>query len=424
MQQRNSPQSLDDIKLSDWDFWLKPLEERDAAFAFLRKHQPVAFFEEGETSLAMPGPGYWAVTRHADILQASLSPQIFSSAQGIVTTDTPPDTRDVFGSMIVMDDPRHKRLRGLVSQAFTPRHLRKVNEEVQSTARRVVNDVIERGSCDFVTDIAAPFPIQIICDMMGIPPSQHDFVFERTNILLGGADPEYGPADLMERYMAAIQAARDLFQLMDEMRQERLRQPSDDLTSALVHAELDDDRLTVEELGSFFVLLTAAGNETTRNAIAHGIRLLDEHPDQRRLWQSDFEAYYKTAIEEIVRYASPVIYMRRTTLCDTELGGQRLREGEKVILYYTSANRDEAAFDHPDTFDISRTKNDHVGFGAGPHFCLGANLARREMEVMFRELFQRMPDIRMTGEPERLKHNFIHGIKHMPCAFTPGPVVD
>jgi cytochrome P450 len=424
MQQRSYSHSLDDIKLSDWDFWLKPLEERDAAFAFLRKEHPVAFFEEGETSFHMPGPGYWAVTRHADVLQASLNPHIFSSAQGIVTTDTPPDTRDVFGSMIVMDDPRHKRLRSLVSQAFTPRHLRKVDEDVKATAQRVVNNVIETGSCDFVTDIAAPFPIQIICDMMGIPPSQYDFVFERTNILLGGADPEYGPADLMERYMAAIQAARDLFQLMDEMRQERLRQPSDDLTSALVHAELDGDRLTVEELGSFFVLLTAAGNETTRNAIAHGVRLLDEHPDQRRLWQSDFEAYYKTAIEEIVRYASPVIYMRRTTLCDTELGGQRLREGEKVILYYTSANRDEAAFDHPDTFDISRTKNDHVGFGAGPHFCLGANLARREMEVMFRELFQRMPDIRMTGEPERLKHNFIHGIKHMPCAFTPGPVVD
>ena len=173
-----------------------------------------------------------------------------------------------------------------------------------------------------------------------------------------------GVADLMERYMAAIQAARDLFQLMDEMRRERLQQPTDDLTSALVHAELDGDRLTVEELGSFFVLLTAAGNETTRNAIAHGVRLLDEHPEQRRLWQSDFATYAKTAIEEIVRYASPVIYMRRTALCDTELGGQQLREGEKVLMFYTSANRDEAVFDDPDTFDISRKKNEHIGFGA------------------------------------------------------------
>ena len=423
MQQHDYPQSLDDIKLSDWDFWLKPLEERDAAFAFLRQHHPVAFFEEGETSL-IPGPGYWAVTRHADVLRASLNPQIFSSAQGIVIADIPPDTRDVFGSMIVMDDPRHKRLRGLVSQAFTPRHLRKVSQEVESTARRVVNAVIEKGSCDFVTDIAAPFPIQIICSMLGIPPSEHDFVFERTNILLSGADPEYGPQDLFERFAANIQAARDLFQLMDEMRKERLRRPSGDLTSVLVHAELDGDRLTVEELGSFFVLLTAAGNETTRNAIAHGIRLLDEHPDQRRLWQSDFEAYYKTAIEEIVRYASPVIYMRRTTVCETELGGRQLREGEKVVLYYTSANRDETVFDNPDTFDISRKKNEHVGFGAGRHFCLGANLARREMEVMFRELFQRMPDLRVTGEPERLKNNFVHGIKRLPCAFTPGPVIN
>ena len=418
-----SSYSLDDIKLSDWDFWLRPHEEREAAFAFLRQHHPMAFFEEGETSMGMPGPGYWTVTRHAEVLQASLNPQIFSSAQGITVTDAPPEARDVFGSMLVMDDPRHKRLRGLVSQAFTPRHLRKAEEDVKAAARQVVNTVVETGGCDFVNDIAAPFPIQIICDMLGIPASQHAFVFERTNILLGGADPEYGPADLFERYLAAIQAARDLSQLMDEMRQERLRQPTDDLTSALVHAELDGDRLTLEELGSFFVLLTAAGNETTRNAIAHGIRLLEEHPDQRRLWQSDFEAYAKTAIEEIVRYASPVIYMRRTALCDTELGGQRLREGEKVLLFYASANRDEAVFDDPDTFDISRTKNDHVGFGAGPHFCLGANLARREMEVMFRELFQRLPDLHVTGEPERLKHNFINGIKHMPCAFTPGPVV-
>ena len=299
-----------------------------------------------------------------------------------------------------------------------------MNEHVESTARRVVNGVIERGACDFVTDVAAPFPIRIICDMMGIPESQHQFVFDKTNVILGGADPEYGPQELVERFFSGIAAARELFQLMDDLRRQRLAQPTDDLTSALVHAEVEGDRLTVDELGSFFVLLTAAGNETTRNAISHGVRLLYEHPDQRALWTADFDAYAKTAIEEIVRYASPVVYMRRTTTRATELGGQPLDEGVKVILYYASANRDPAVFDDPDTFDIARQKNEHVGFGVGPHFCLGANLARREMTVMFRELFRRMPDLQITDEPERLLTNFLNAIKHLPCEFTPGPVVN
>ena len=418
------PASVDDIHLSDWEFWRRPLAEREAAFALLRTHKPVAFYEEGETSFNIPGPGYWAVTRHADVVHASLHPEIFSSEGGITTNDLPPGSGDVFGSMIVLDDPRHKRLRGLVSQAFSPHHLRKVNEYVESTARRVVNGVIERGACDFVTDVAAPFPIRIICDMMGIPESQHQFVFDKTNVILGGADPEYGPQELVERFFSGIAAARELFQLMDDLRRQRLAQPTDDLTSALVHAEVEGDRLTVDELGSFFVLLTAAGNETTRNAISHGVRLLCEHPDQRALWMSDFDAYAKTAIEEIVRYASPVVYMRRTTTRATELDGQPLDEGVKVILYYASANRDPTVFDDPDTFDITRQKNEHVGFGVGPHFCLGANLARREMTVMFRELFRRMPDLQITGEPERLLTNFLNAIKHLPCEFTPGPVVN
>ncbi len=420
--QLHYPDSIDDIDLSGWDFWLKPLEEREGAFALLRRERPVAFFEEGDTSFGIPGAGYWVLSKHAEVLHASLNPHIFSSAQGITTIDTPPGTIDVFESMIVADDPRHKRLRNLISQAFTPRRLRTVEANVQTTAQRVLNSVIETGECDFVDSIAAPFPIQIICEMMGIPESQHAFVFQKTNILLGGADPEYGTEDLAERFMAGIQAARELSELMKDMRQQRLQQPTDDLTSALVHAEVDGDRLSVDEIGSFFVLLTAAGNETTRNAISHGIKLLCDHPDQRQLWQSDFDTHYKTAIEEIVRWASPVIYMRRTTMCDTEIGGQALREGEKVWLLYSSANRDEDAFEDPYRFDITRTPNEQVGFGAGAHFCLGANLARREMAVMFRELFRRMPDIEITAEPERLMHNFIHGIKHMPCRFTPGPV--
>ena len=421
--QPHYPDSIDDIDLSNWAFWRKSPEEREGAFALLRKERPVAFFEEGETSIPIQGAGYWVLSRHADVLHASLNSQIFSSAKGITIIDTPPEAREFFGSMIVMDDPRHKRLRSLVSQAFTPRHLRQVENDVQEAARRVINAVIERGECDFVDAIAAPFPIQIICDMLGVPESQHAFVFEQTNIILGGIDPEYGTEDLAEQFAAVIQAGQSLSQLMADMRQQRLQHPTDDLTSALVYAELDGDRLTDQDLCSFFVLLVAAGNETTRNAISHGIKLLHDFPDQRALWQSDFDAYAKTAIEEIVRWASPVIYMRRTTTCDTEIGGQPLCQGEKVFLLYASANRDEAVFEDPYGFDITRSPNEHLGFGAGAHFCLGVNLARREMAVMFRELFQRLPDLEITGEPERLTNNFIHGIKHLPCRFSPGPII-
>ena len=416
--------ALDDIDLSSWDFWRRPPEEREGAFATLRDERPMAFFTEGDTSFSVPGAGYWAVTRYADVVEVSRNPQVFRSAQGAPAIgDMTAELREFFGSMIVMDDPQHQRLRSLVAKGFTPVQLRKVEADVQVAAKRVFNSVIERGDCDFVTDLAAPFPIQIICDMMGIPASQYDFVFEQTNIILGGADPEF-IHNVAERNAEALQAGKALYALMDDLRQHRQRHPSDDITSALVHAEIDGDRLSEQEIASFFILLTAAGNETTRNAISHGLKALCDHLEQRALWQADFEKHRETAVEEIVRWASPVIYMRRTTSCDTELGGQALRAGEKVVVYYNSANRDEANFTDPYRFDLTRNPNLHVGYGGpSPHFCLGANLARREIEVFFRELFTRMPDIEMTAEPDMLLSHFINGIKHMPCRFTPGPVV-
>lgn len=414
--------ALDDIDLSSWDFWRRPPEEREGAFARLRAERPMAFFAEGDTSFSVPGAGYWAVTRYADVIEASRKSQVFRSAQGAPAIgNMPPELRAFFGSMIVMDAPQHQRLRGLVAKGFTPVQLRKVEADVQAAAQRVFNRVIERGTCDFVTDLAAPFPIQIICDMMGIPASQYDFVFEQTNIILGGADPEF-IRDVAERDAEALQAGKALYALMDDLRRHRQRHPGNDITSALVHAEIDGDRLTDQEIGSFFILLTAAGNETTRNAISHGLKALCEHPKQRALWQQNFETHRETAVEEIVRWASPVIYMRRTTACDTELGGQPLRAGEKIVMYYNSANRDEAVFADPYRFDLTRNPNLHVGFGGpSPHFCLGANLARREIEVFFRELFTRTPDLEITAEPDRLLSHFINGIKHMPCRFTPGP---
>jgi cytochrome P450 len=411
--------SLDQIGLGDPEFWGHPPEVREGAFRTLRRERPISFHQEVFDRVFPPGPGFWALTRHADILYAGTHPKFFCSGKGATSiADIPPEFLEFFGSMINMDAPKHGRLRRLVSTAFTERMLSRVEHEVRDAAARVIDGVAERGECDFVTEIAAPFPIRIICEMMGIPESQHRFVFEQTNIILGVGDPEYveETADLAAALLAAGAALADL---MKELRQRRLEKPTEDLTSVLVHAEVDGDRLTEQEMGSFFILLVAAGNETTRNAISHGMKALSDFPDERRVWMENFDAVAPTAVEEIVRWASPVIFMRRTATCDTEIAGQKIREGEKLLLFYGSGNRDEAVFTDPYRFDVRRNPNEHVGFGGGPHFCLGANLARREITVMFREIFRRLPDLEVTGEPERLLSAFIHGIKHMPCRFTP-----
>jgi cytochrome P450 len=409
--------SVDEIRLGAPAFWKLPLEEREGAFLTLRRERPVSFHDQLDPRLPS-GPGFWALTRHADVLEAGTTPKVFSSARGIGIVDLPPEFLEFFGSMIAMDDPRHGRLRRLVSAAFTARQLARVEGEVGEAAARVIDAVAEKGECDFVTEISAPFPIRIICNMMGIPESQHAFVFEQTNIILGAGDPEYvgETADLL---MAFYNAGAALAELMKDLAHTRLNHPTEDLTSVLVHAEIGGDRLTEKEMGSFFVLLVAAGNETTRNAISHGMKALCDHPDQRRLWQQDFDRIAPTAVEEIVRWASPVIFMRRSAVCDTEIGGTKIREGDKLLLFYPSANRDEAVFRDPFRFDVRRDPNDHLGFGGGPHFCLGANLARREITVMFQELFRRLPDLEITSPPDRLFSPFIHGIKHMSCRFTP-----
>lgn len=412
--------AADEIDLAEADFWRRPWEEREGAFRTLRRERPLAFFREADMGPVPAGPGYWSLTKHADILAASHQPQIFSSARGATSIpDLPQEFLEFFGGMINMDDPAHQRLRKLVSAGFTPRQLTKVSADVENAAGEILAAVAERGQCDFVTDLAAPFPIRIICDMMGIPESQRDFVFDRTNIILGAGDPEY-VASPEEAVPAILGAGAELVELMREMRRSRLADPKDDLTSMLVNAEVDGDRLSEEDLGSFFVLLVVAGNETTRNSISHGMKALTDFPDQRRAWQADFDGVARTAIEEIVRWASPVIFMRRTLTQDHEMRGQQLKAGDKVVLWYNSGDRDEEVFEDPYRFDLRRDPNEHCGFGGpGPHFCLGANLARREIQVFFRHIFDHLPDLEITGEPERLHSNFIHGIKHMDCSFTP-----
>ena len=416
----NQSLGVDEIDLSSIDFWSLPADEREGAFKTLREERPLAFFEEPELPEDMPseirGNGYYAVTRHADILAASKQPEIFSSSRGATSIyDMPPMFNEFFGSMINMDDPRHARLRKIVSAGFTPKMLKQVEDSVQAAAGDIVDRLIERGSCDFVTDVAARLPLKIICDMMGIPASDYDTVFHKSNIILSMGDPEYIPegSDVVG---ALLGAGAELAQLVQELGAYRRQHPTDDLTSALVNASVDGDQLDDAELGSFFILLVVAGNETTRNAISHALALLTEHPDQRARWAADLEKVSPTAIEEIVRWASPVIFMRRTATRDATLGGQPVKEGDKFLLFYASGNRDEDVFANPFDFDVCRTPNDHVGFGGpGPHFCLGAHLARREITVMWRELFRRVPEIHATGEPDRLLSSFITGIKHLQC---------
>jgi cytochrome P450 len=411
--------AVDDIDFADPAFWGRPLPEREAAFALLRAERPIAHHDEFEVPGIPKGAGYWSLVRHEHVALASRQPELFCSGQGTQIMDQPVEFSEAFGSMINMDDPRHARLRRIVSGSFTPRMLKRVEAQVQDAARAVVGAVAERGACDFVTDVAAALPLKIICDMMGIPESEYGFVFDRTNVILGAGDPEY-ISDPAAAVGALLTAGSELTQLVQDLARSRREHPTDDLTSALVNSRVEGEALTDSELGSFFVLLVVAGNETTRNAISHGMKALCDFPAERTRWAADFERLAPTAVEEIVRWATPVIHFRRTTTRDTALGGQPIRAGEKVVLWYASANRDAAAFDEPDRFDLGRTPNEHVGFGApGPHFCLGANLARREITVMFRELFERLPDLQIVGEPDRLLSGFINGIKHMRCEFSP-----
>jgi len=411
--------SADQIWLSDREFWLRPLEEREGAFATLRAERPISFHEELDLQILPKGPGYWSLVKHADVLEVSRNPEIFCSGRGTNIADMPEPFLEFFGSMINMDAPRHGRLRRIVSRGFTPRALKRLEEDVQRLAHEIVDGLLARRSCDFVTDVAAALPLRIICNMMGIPESHHQFVFDRTNVILGAGDPEYTPdPDPAKIIPALLKAGSELSALVQDLGRERAKHPTDDLTSELVNAEIDGERLTDQELGSFFVLLVVAGNETTRNAISHGMKALTDSPDQRAIWMKDFEGVAPTAVEEIVRWATPVIHFRRTATRDTELRGQRIRAGEKLVMWYCSANRDEEEFSEPFRFDVRRTPNEHVGFGGpGPHHCLGAHLARREITVMFRELLTRLPKIEAVGPPERLQSFFIHGIKHLPCAW-------
>ncbi len=412
--------TINDVLLGDVEFWRRPIQERHEAFAVLREETRrgggMCFHEEitvmgGDSA----GPGYWSAVTYDDVRTVTHDAEHFSSASGVISNDPSPEYLAV-GSIIVLDDPRHVKLRRLVSKAFTPRTLETVQTSVRERARRLIDAARETGgSCDFVESFAAPLPLQVICDMLGIPEEDEAQVFHWTNVLLGLGDPEF-VADLAELHASATAFLEYAMRLGAE----RAEHPGDDLSSRLMQAEVDGERLTPFEFGAFIVLLAIAGNETTRNALSWGMHLLTEHPDQRALLQANYPAMAPRAIEEIVRWASPVLHMRRIALADTVVGDTKVSAGEKVVMWYWSANRDEAVFADAARFDIERENAAAmIGFGGGgSHHCLGISLARREIHVMFDEIFKALPDLEITGPPARLQSNFINGIKRMPCEFT------
>jgi cytochrome P450 len=409
------------LSLVDTAFWSRPLQERMDDLAALRAGEPLPVFW-------LPNPltgedvRFRAVTRYADVVEISKQPKLYCSGQGSVSIpDMPPESMEYFGSFITMDDPRHARQRGIVARSFTPRRLNTVVDSVERICEELIDGFCEEGEADLAEVLSAPFPLLVICDMMGVPRSEFRTVLDATNVILGGGDPEFiGDRDFLT---ATIEAGMTLTALMGELAESRRAEPADDLTSDLVNADIGEDMMTPEELGAFFILLAVAGNDTTRTATSLGMTLLAANPDQRARWLEDLDGRAGHAVEEIVRMASPVTFMRRTTTGSIDLAGVELEEGERLILFYGAANRDPDVFAGPDRFDISRDPNPHVGFGGpGPHFCLGAHLARRELAIAFRHLLSRLPDIDVAGDPvflEPLGVPLVSGVKRLPVRFTP-----
>ena len=410
---------LEAVDLSDRNWWTTSPAYRHAAFDRLRRERPFAYFAAPDIPGLPPGPGYRAVTRYAHLEAISSQPALFCSGKGAVSMqDIPADLNEFYGSLISMDDPRHAKIRRIVSKTFTPRML----ERTLDSVRAVVDDVLAQarataaagdGGIDVVADIAAPIPLRVICDMMGVPEEDRPGVLANSTVILSGGDPELIEGD--DPLTAFLVAGMEMAALMERLAGERMTDPREDLTTALVRSEVDGERLTHQEIASFFILLLVAGNETTRNALSQGLLALAEHPGERARWAAD-PSLDRSGVEEVVRWVSPVTWMRRTATQDGEIDGHRFSAGDKFLLFYGAANRDPAVFADPQRFDVGRDPNPHVGFGSrGPHFCLGAHLARRELQVTFRAIFDQLPDLEVTGPPHRLASSFVNGLKRLPA---------
>ncbi|WP_374025224.1 cytochrome P450 [Mycobacterium sp. HNNTM2301] len=408
----------DPIDLSSRAFWSTTAADRERSFAVLRAERPVSWHPPVEDAL-MPDPddpGYWAVTRRADIATVSRNNEVFLSGQGVMFENVPVELLEASQSFLAMDPPRHTKLRKLVSAAFTPRQIRRVEDSIRANANAIVKELRDAGSgADFVEHCAKQLPIRTLSDMVGIPESERERVAHAADALVSWADPLY--LDGRHPLEVLLENQGYLHQIAGALAAERRGHPGDDLFSSLVNAEVDGDRLTDSEVAAFFVLLSVAANDTTRQTTSHAMKALTDFGDQRAWLLEDFDNRIGTAVEEFVRWASPVMTFRRTAATDFELGDQTIRAGEKVVMFYPSGNWDTEVFDHPERLDLSRSPNPHVGFGGGGlHFCLGAHVARAQLRAIFAELLRQLPDIQ-AGDPAYVAGNFVHAIRSMPCTF-------
>jgi cytochrome P450 len=404
---------FDEVDVSTLAFWELSAEERDARLAVLRAKRPVSWQRPAEGMATLPGQeaGYWAVLRHADVVTVSRDPETYSSAKGHQIEDVPEEIIEAASSFLAMDHPKHTKLRRLVSTAFSPKRVRALEESIAARAKGLVDDLLERGEGDFVAVVSKPLPSATFAEMMGVDEEDRERVTSLANDMVSWNDPDVLQG--RDGLTLLLETLVGLYAESAALAEKRRAQPADDILTGLVTAEVDGERLTDEEIAAFFVLLSVAANDTTRQSISHGARALCRFPDQRELLASDVERHLPSAVEEVVRWATPVMTFRRTATRDTVLNGAPISEGEKVVMFYVSANRDESVFPDPWRFDITREPV-HVGFGGGgPHFCLGASLARSMLRSMFRELVTRALTLEL-GEPHFLIGNFIQGITTMP----------
>ncbi|OHV41440.1 cytochrome [Pseudofrankia sp. EUN1h] len=397
-------------------------QDKLAYLAKLRDDPKLVRFDEPRIPGLSHGNGYWALTRHADVVEVSRRPGDFCSSHGALwINDLSQDFNEFFGSIINMDAPRHSRLRRIVAAAFTPRAVRGLRDYIDRAAADTVIAAATRQDIDIVADLATPFTLTVICDLLGVPESHRAALLAASNVIVSGGDPDLVP-DQQDPVRAFLDAGTFLATLATDLAEHRHHHPTDDLLTALVHAEVDGERLTTHDIAAFFTLLAFAGQETTRNAIALGLHALHTHPDARAAWAADFDRLAPTAVEELIRYTSPVALMRRTVTRDTTLNGHPLATGDKVVLYYAAANHDPAVFTNPDQLDLTRSPNPHLGLGGpGPHYCLGAPLARAEITAMFREIFHHLPDLTITSEPEYLRSTSVNALKTLTAATSTRP---
>jgi cytochrome P450 len=408
----------DSIDLSSRAFWSTTAAERERHFAVLRAERPVSWHPPAEAVMLEDpdDPGFWAVVRHADIQDVSRHHDVFVSGQGVIFENAPQEILEATQSFLAMDPPRHDKIRKLVSAAFTPRQVKRIEDQINANARDIVTELAAAGSgVDFVAHCASQLPIRTLADMMGIPTEHRDAVMDHAEALVSAVDPVY--LNGRETMAVLFEASANLHQIATALAAERRTDPRDDLMTNLVQAEVDGQRLTDAEIAAFFVLLAVAGNDTTRQTASHALKALTDFPAQREWLLADFDGRISSAVEEFVRWSSPVMTFRRTAVVDTELGGQAISAGDKVVMFYPSGNWDTDVFADPDSFDLSRHPNPHIGFGGGGvHYCLGANVARAQLRALFRELLTQLPDIE-AGEPDLLAGNFIHAVRAMPCTF-------